>query len=658
MSQKMKAIRFIATIMIAASLMACQQESYSPDVLTDGDKVEVVFQVQLPEPVPVNTRAQMGEGPTEGAFDLYLCLYGAGDGYVQNWIPAHMQSLTKDAAGYITGGVYKAYLPLTNESRIVHLIANPPAQENPTVSDYIDNVMERMVTTDKECSYWQEVVLPHIKLNAQGTGVDPTSVAPLTAGVHLVRNFAKVVVRSAGSDEADYQKFRVVQWTLLNVPDRAYVAPYTGISSARFPDGYMNIANYESGNSLYTKLTTSDRYPGYMPPEAVIDETFPGEPSAAPQAYVGNGEALYMYERPLPSSEHIQTAIIVQIEFDADHPLAVDGQPTSYWYKVEVLNQEGAYVPFLRNIVYRLKIEGLEEAGEPTALDAYNGSYFGNISASLETASLNELSNGKSQIHVDLMDYTFLQGNIPVILGKTSSDDDDAAQFYFIPDEVEGTRYSHSQEGVCTITVTQHDVEEYDPSVTSFSVSDEGVITVNLASTGTSVKKSILRVSGKAAFSGAKELYREITVNLMQKQYFKHGDDDTRLVKVPSSLSGAGKEIGIMLELPQGLGSSVFPIQVRIEAEKNSLSATSHELPVKSGVSVYDASRNTFYYIYTIKYSDYCQLNPRTKKYVYNYDFPITFYTNKTGDNSTKIDIRDLAGNFYAKELTLGTVNP
>ena len=109
---------------------------------------------------------------------------------------------------------------------------------------------------------------------------------------------------------------------------------------------------------------------------------------------------------------------------------------------------------------------------------------------------------------------------------------------------------------------------------------------------------------------------------------------------------------------PEDLGASVFPIQIRVEAENNTLSAISPDLPVKSGVSLFDSTRNSFYYIYTIKYSDYCKLNPRTKRYDYYYDFKMTFYTNKTGDNSTKIDIRDLAGNFYAKELTLGTVNP
>ena len=60
------------------------------------------------------------------------------------------------------------------------------------------------------------------------------------------------------------------------------------------------------------------------------------------------------------------------------------------------------------------------------------------------------------------------------------------------------------------------------------------------------------------------------------------------------------------------------------------------------------------------KYSDYCWLNPRTKKYEYTYEFPMKFYTSKTGDNSTQINLGDMANpaHFNPTYLTLGTVTP
>ena len=204
--------------------------------------------------------------------------------------------------------------------------------------------------------------------------------------------------------------------------------------------------------------------------------------------------------------------------------------------------------------------------------------------------------------------------------------------------------------------MTKVDVEGHDPAITAFSVSDEGVITVTLAETGSSIKKSIIRVAGKPgnANEPGQTIYRDISINLMDTQEFAHGSDVTRITNEPT-VTGPLNEVDIMIHLPEDLGSSVFPIQVRIEAENNSLTAHSVDLPTALGKSVFDSNRNTYYFIRTIKYSEYCTLNPRTKKYEYKYNFPVTLYTSKQGDNSTWIDIRDLAGNFRQTVLSLGT---
>ena len=669
----MKVFRYISAIVMAAVLIACQKENTQFEIPAGGEKVEVTFSVLFPEPIIINTKAEsaMGEGPT--SLDLMLCLYGAGDGYVQNWIPAQIVSTTTEG-GFITGGTYKASLPVTDEPRIVHLFANAPSISN---IDYIDNIMEEMVSTDNNGAFWQEVRLPHIKRRSAGSAEpDPTSVAALTRGVHLVRNFAKIIVRGAAPSDPDYvdPHFVVKRWTLINVPVKGYVAPYMGDASNRFPDGYTNIAAYESngGADLYAQLKDTDNYLGYMPFDTDIDGQYPGDPSSDPDSdpiYAPNGGAQYMYERPLPSTEEIQTAFLVEIEFDSEHPLTVEHNnlfpedPVSsitYWYKIEVLDNDGAYFPFFRDFVYRIRLEALNDEGSETALEAYNGPYFGNISASLETAGLSELSDGVSLIHVDLMDYTFLTGGTQEILSTTgvyNPDDPNPAQLYFIPDVANPQAYHVSTDGICEITVTQVDVPGHEHAITAFEANETGVITVTLANTGNQVKKSILRVSGKSLTNNAKAIYREITINLMNKQEFKHNSYETAITNQPV-VNGKNNPVELTLYRPEDLGASVFPIQIRVEAENNTLSAISPDLPVKSGVSLFDSTRNSFYYIYTIKYSDYCKLNPRTKRYDYYYDFKMTFYTNKTGDNSTKIDIRDLAGNFYAKELTLGTVNP
>ena len=260
------------------------------------------------------------------------------------------------------------------------------------------------------------------------------------------------------------------------------------------------------------------------------------------------------------------------------------------------------------------------------------------------------------------MDYTFVSETGT----KTLMNGDVASLFWFVPDDNNPVYYFASEAGVCDIKVELDDVDGYEPALTAVvanpNSTPDGSMQVTLATTGTSIKKSIIRVSGRKGDDEAtnvnKYIYREITVNLMATQTFALDDDNVTAIVGTPTVSGAGNEVEIQLFLPKDLGASVFPIQVRIEAENNSLSATTPDLPVSTGKSKFDANRNTYFFIRTIEYSEYCKLDPVTKKYVYDYDYSIKFKTSKPGDNSTKINISDMAGRFNEMELTLGTVTP
>ncbi len=678
----MKAIKYIAAIALLAGLVSCQQE-FNPGVQTvpetQPETVKVSFKVQFPEPVAVETKAPMGEGPKiADGFEIAFCLYGSGDGFVQNWIPAELKTPITDANGYIVGGEFSILLPLTDDKRTIHVIANVPEGVAPVTNDYIDNVMEKLVGSGDEGSYWQELILEDgikgVYEDGNLVGPDPGLVTALS-NINLVRNFTKITTASDDPSSEKYEKFQVKRWALINVPTKGYVAPYTGDSENRFPKGYLNIQDYTGPDALLNQLSGNlegqDNYPGNIPPEAEIDESFPGDPDddAYASNYTVGGGSLYMYERPLPTSTQKQTAVLVEVEFDADHALTLEYnelhpeapvEKVKYWYKVEALDQ-GQYVPFYRNVAYLLRIRGIESAGEATAEDAYNGTYFGNISASLETASLNELSDGKSTIHVDVMDYTFLSGGTTVTLMK---DEATAAQFWFIPDvsfpSVDApAAYFESTAGVCDIKVELIGVDGYEPSLSAVTANADGSLEVTLNEPATKIKKSKIRVSGRVGDDEAtninKYIYREIIVNLMETQKFEHGTDVT-YISNPPIIDMLNQPVDIRLYLPEDLGASIFPIQVRVEAENNSLSAVSADLPVGTGKSIFDPERNTYFFIRTIEYSEYCHLDPRTKKYVYQYDYLMTFKTSKGSNNSTEIDIRDMAGNFEPKSITLDAV--
>lgn len=678
----MKAIKYIAAIAMLAGLVSCQQDM-TQEIQTlqpETDAVKISFNVQFPEPIPVNTKGQMAEGPLKTEpFNISLCLYGSGEGYIQHWIPAEMDTPIT-SGNYITGGQFTVLLPLSDEKRIVHIIANPPFEVDaagnyiyPT-SEYYYDVLETMISqkgTDNEASYWQEIVLENgIKAD---NGRPAQDVIDAFSDIHLVRNYARINV--AGNPD---EYITVTRWALINVPDKAYVAPYNGDHSLTFPTGYTGIAGYPDGDDLLNQLMVNDAYPGYFPSETSIIDTFPGDPDdpASASNYSLGSESQYMYERPLPTSSHKQTAALMEVSFGEEHPLTIaynedhegeEGFPkpeVSYWYKVEILDSLGQYVPFLRSISYTLMIQGIESAGEETALEAFDGPYFGNISASLETASLNRLSDGKSTIYVDLMDYTFLTA--PEEEFTLMKNEDDASIYWFVPDEAAidpdtGSPYYYytSEAGVCDIQVELLTVSGYEPALAQDpTVVGDGSLKIKLNNPDESkIKKSIIRISGRkgdnTATNTERYIYREIMINLMSKQTFAHGNDTTHFTNV-EGLDGPGKQIDLSIFLPEDLGASVFPIQVRIEAENNSLSAVSSDLPVRTGKTVFDPyTRNTYFFVRTIQYSEYRTLNPRTKKYEFHYEFPVTFYTSKTGDNSTKVDIRDMNGDFIPMELTL-----
>ena len=650
----------------AFAFTACHSESeVMDDPLTTseapapGTMVKVEFTVDFPD-LPPMTRAEMAENPIIN--NMYVGVFGEGL-YLQHWMPATIVNL--EAAGSANKKTYSVMLPLVDESRTLHFIANPPENNNPPAFDYEWNIFPNMVTSGTEGAYWQRIELPGGILAQKNTAgdyvldgngnytVDTTSVAKLKT-VYLVRNYAKIVVNSGS------KMFDVGEWTLINYPDQGSVAPYDLSVSGqvgdhyKFSETYTKIDEYDGAAKgvFYNDLTRT--YIGYMPETAQINHTWPSSP-----AFVNSGEAKYMFERPTP--ERYQTSVVAKViwknqsayeaacaaagETPGTVPPALAGN--TYWYKIEILDNEGEYIPILRNIQYTVSIDGLNEAGYANAQAAFNGDYFGNISSSLETSSLNEISNGVSRIYVDYMDQTFLGEETGQVLN-----------YYFVPDDANAPNtHVTKSTGNVTISVTKKDVAGYVNPIDTYSVDyNTGKITFSLKARTANLQKGIFRVEGKVG-SGGRALFREVTVNVIGNLVFT---SSTAITSKPTS-DATDKPVKIKIGLDERLPASLFPIQVRIEAEQNTLSSTSPDLPVESGPSQFSSKqgKNSFYYIYTIDYSSarpgmsYYTIDPATREITYKTEYEITLLTTKSSGNSTKILISDMKGYFTPTELTL-----
>lgn len=599
-----------------------------------GTLVKVQFTAEFPDLAPT-TRAAMGELPV--IEKMYVAVFGEGM-YLQNWIPATKTNVT--GTGSSTKATYSIYLPLVDEARTLDFVANPPSENNPPEFDYEKNILPNMITSGNDGAYWQRVSLPNgIKAAKNATGdyildgdgnytVDLNSVAPLQL-VYLIRNYAKIVVQAA-----ETAMFSLLNWTLINYPDRGSLAPFD-ISTGEVSEAYMNIKAYEGRpkGDFYETLTTT--YIGYEPADMEIVNTWPQNP-----VYVSSGVPQYMYERQMPEQD--QTSIVAEIKWktqteyanaggEGTIPAGLAGQ--TYWYKIELLDKEGEYMPILRHIQYNLSIDGLNEAGYGTAKAAFDGNYFGNISSSLETSSLNEISTGESRIYVDYTDQTFLGGDEGLTLN-----------YWFAPDDANNpNNHITRTTGNVTISVTTKNVAGYTNPIENFSVNyDTGVITFDTKTRTTELQKGIIRVQGKVGDKRA--LFREVTINVIGDLAFT---SETQITSAPTSDS-SDQPVVITIGLPDDIPASLFPIQIRIEAEQNSLSTTNPKIPVQNGPSQFasKSGQRSFYYIYTIEYSQYPHPDPITHEIVGTTTFPLTFYTTKNGGNSTDILISDMNGYF------------
>jgi len=692
--KEMKKIIYIITAGLLVLAVACNKTmdvDSSSNTTTvppaEGTMVKVEFDVSYPGS-SAQTKAAMGEVPVIDT--LFIAIFSEDNGYLQNWIPATLEKIA--SAGVNVKAKYKVYLPITN-NEVFHFIANPPDRQ--PAFDYENSFVRSMVTTDSEGAYWQRITISGgVKAAKDDNGeyilddngnytVDYDSIEDLKHVV-LVRNYAKIVVKSAVESE-----FKVVQYALGYVPTSGTVAPWnTKTSSGNvigFDVKYTDIKDYlpqdetiHEGDDTYDSdlhrkgrfyedLTLKDAsgytgYSGVMPDNVVFNND---EPTSFVYA-TATDNGLYTYERTMPNStDQLPTVIVMQIEWQDGNSLGVTAG-TPDWYKVELLDNDGDFMPLLRNIRYTLSLSGIKERGYSTSTLAWENSALGNISSSLETAALNDISDGTSRLIVEQLDYSIFTNITNTTL-----------EFQFYPDESSNTTVNKtSTDDNVAITISLRTVDGYEAAVTAVGDLTEvehtdgttwGSIPLTIANVPASgMLKSVIRVQGR--YGSNRPIYRDVTYSVQGQQSLT---SKSSVAPASGSTDIIDQPVIVTIGIPENLASDIFPLQFRIEALDNNLSATDPELPVVDGLSTFtfsdtetglvakkDPGTRSFYYIKTISYTDYRKYDYDQQKYVYTTEWPCTLYTTKTSGNGTTVRISfnddDQADwLFAAKDFTL-----
>lgn len=408
--------KIIYTIIAIFTMVACTDDHLidipTPPTEENGEKVEIKFSVQIPEAKAVDSRTFT----TPAIDNLYLVVFDA-NGYLSEVAEAAPVSSfglgTKDAPIEFT-----VTLSQTPNKRTVHFIAYDEIIPDGETADPLTTALEAMKSGDlfghestlmteelmasgQQDVYWQRVEFTE--------GITTNTIDDMMTPIPLIRNFAKITVAlnqtEAGATSitvpVGYQ-FTLEGFMVVNTLNAGSVAPYNTNGG-----GFVNYVDADNEPYPYSDLNGTYGYTGFVPngtdfSDVDIDE--PTDGAASPYTTA----AKYMYERNGQSQNTNRTFVIMKGKFGPTN--ATDTQST--YYKIDLTNASGDYYEILRNFSYNIVIKGVDAEGKssPSEAAGMTGSH-NNLSTSIETQSLLNISDGVSRLFVNYTEYVFVTDN-------------------------------------------------------------------------------------------------------------------------------------------------------------------------------------------------------------------------------------------------------
>lgn len=649
----------ILSILSVALLGAVACQKFGPDgpvVNTPDEGAEMTLYFSLP--VDPQTKGGMTEAPSidPNNSTVHVLVFNANSGALLEAPKAELLgSISQNTPWTATESNYKtanfrAVVTMGSAPRYIHFIVDAPTYEpNPNnsndtglgttdhrvyIGDSESSVAAKLFTTDGVTAYWQRIFLAkgltayrypggrpamgtsgtdwewhegdnsYVDANKNTVSVGDyvneyghkitdgsgyymsDDVAALIKYVPVVRNFVQIKISAAQGSN-----FTPSKAVLINVPKSGYVAPYS--SATGFVSYYLK---QEHLSDLPTDPTASVAGTGYtapVPNDAIVT-TCPAE-NACVEADANGVIKLYMYERGRATKDPVQ--------------LLVNGtlNGASKWLKMDITDKDGQYFAFYRDLTYNMEIGTLTGiSGYKTMDAAYKAPSIGNPSSSPETATLNQVSDGKGVgIWVDYIDHaSFSTEATTQRLRYKFWDAEDATSA-----DVNLT-VSHST-GTGAVTTTTLTGQAYSGTDTQDGEGGWYYVDVPLAAQDATLMRSVVRVSGTGTNSAEKSvtLYRDVTYSVMPTQ-----EMTATISSTPATGAPAGTTHSATITLPDGLSYSIFPLVIRIEAHEGSINPTDSDLPVSSGKSTFSTlpssddhyrTTNAFWFEKTISFREY-----------------------------------------------------
>lgn len=547
------------------------------DNLTDDGKLSTTISVvlpQLPDAHP-QTRAMAVKPDMQ---NLYVAVFDK-NGYLLEYVEADKtNNNTVMAKENGTAYAYKVKLTTTNTKTYVHFIGNAPKTSLDFGSE--EDVLSSLYTEGGNEAYWQRVELTDGIKNDQAT-VDALS------GVKLIRNFAWINVISTAAN------FTIDSYCVVNTRTKGSVAPYN--SNTR------QFVNFED-NKNYTSITGSgtdqDGYNGFIPASAAIDKNIPEESNwfkVSPQSSSEN-YAYFVYEREKALSD--PPFILIKATYNGT---------SERYYKVDLRDSQGNYFPIVRNFKYRINITGVGHSGYDSAEDAANGAGSGDVSSALETQSFNNISNGEARLFVSYTDTTIV--NYVASPENTGLIKHKLRYKYIVYTTGDGGKVEEvnkTNTTATTVTTTGNVIPEgynVNNNITAgtgeWAGWNEITYWTTALPTAPQTKTQQFVITGT---NNGYSLHRTVNITLRNKYDFIGLECDP--FEIPTAM---GKPFDVIVKVPGGLGRSMFPLDIQLEAANQSMTPNlGDNLPTVTGPSIVpDKNKTTIGFIKQINWVEY-----------------------------------------------------
>ena len=571
----MKIFKKLLYILPLLAMLSCTERW--EDNLTNDGKLSTTISVvlpQIPDALP-QTRA-MAMNPQMR--NLYLAVFDE-NGYLLEYVKADASS--QMATENNTAYTYKVSLTPTDFPTYVHFIGNAP--EAISFGTEVEAVGKLFTQGGEHAdAYWQRIVFPNgIKKNSDGTL--EASVLTALQDVRLVRNFAWIKLQLG----ENVNNFTIDSYCVMNTRTKGSVAPYN-TSSSQFAD----FAHQQT----YADLI-SEGYNGFIPAGATLDKTIPDDSNWFKAIGVdADNYAYYVFEREKPTAD--PTFILLKGTYTPE-----GGEPmTDRYYKVDLRQGNGDYFPIIRNFRYNIVISSIMHEGHASAAAAVAGAGSGDVSTAIETEDFTNISNNVARIFVSYTDTTLVNQMNDLKLRYKF--------MVFETKNVDGNVVSNQQVLNDNVTIEADAPGTVISSYTRANANaadDWREITISTTELGSSRKTQDIIIKGQVTIgegANAKtyQLQRKVTLNLRPKYTMQLVCNPTEIQK------NLGEPFDLIIKVPGGLGSALFPLEFQLEAKNQSMTPDQgDDLPVVTGKSIIagNSTKTTIGFIKHLEWDDY-----------------------------------------------------